>query len=167
MYVALLRFSPHYPWAGPAAQTSMRTCLPERGVRCLAADRSEALGQIRRGYEYRREGARNPFLACEPLAGWRQVGVTERRTVQDFAHRMRWLVGEAYPEAEVVRLVLGNPVSSTGQARNTRRTASLHETFPAAEARLIARRLECHYAPKPLATRLGRVDGAVGLIYWR
>ena len=80
------------------------------------------------------------FLACEPLAGWRHVAVTERRTMQDFAHQMRWLVDEAYPEAQVVRLVLDN--------LNTHRTASLYETFPAAETRRIAQRLEFHYTPK-------------------
>ena len=80
------------------------------------------------------------FLACEPLAGWRHVAVTERRTMQDFAHQMRWLVDEAYPEAQVVRLVLDN--------LNIHRTASLYETFPAAEARRIAQRLEFHYTPK-------------------
>ena len=42
------------------------------------------------------------FLACEPLAGWWQVAVTQRRTMQDFAHQMRWLVDEAYPEVPVV-----------------------------------------------------------------
>ena len=31
---------------------------------------------------------------------------------------------------------------------NTHRTASLYETFPAAEARRIAQRLEFHYTPK-------------------
>ena len=80
------------------------------------------------------------FLACEPLAGWRHVAVTERRTIQDFAHQMRWLVDEAYPEAQVVRLVLDN--------LNTHRTASLYETFPAAETRRLAQRLEFHYTPK-------------------
>ena len=88
------------------------------------------------------------FLACEPLAGWRHVAVTQRRTMQDFAQQMRWLVDEAYPEVPVVRLVLDNPVSSTGQALNTHRMASLYETFPAAEARRIAQRLEFHYTPK-------------------
>ena len=53
---------------------------------------------------------------------------------------MRWLADEAYPEAELVRVVLDN--------LNTHRTASLYETFPAAEARRIARRLEFHYTPK-------------------
>ena len=94
----------------------------------------------REDYEYRREGTRNLFLACEPLAGWRHVAVTERRTMQDFAHQMRWLVDEAYPETPVVRVVMDN--------LNTHRTASLYETFPAPEARRIARRLEFHYTPK-------------------
>ena len=74
--------------------------------------------------------------------------MTQRRTMQDFAQQMRWLVDEAYPAVAVVRLVLDNPVSSTGQALNTHRVASLYETFPAAEARRIAKRLECHYTPK-------------------
>ena len=92
---------------------------------------------LRQDYEYRREGTRNLFLACEPLAGWRQVAVTQRRTMQDFAHQMRWLVDEAYP---VVRVVLDN--------LNTHRAASLYGTFPAADARRIAKRLEFHYTPK-------------------
>ena len=81
-------------------------------------------------------------------AGWRHVAVTQRSTMQDFAHQMRWLVDEAYPHIPVVRVVLDNPVSSTGQALNTHRTASLYETFPAVEARRIAKRLEFHYTPK-------------------
>ena len=74
--------------------------------------------------------------------------MTQRRTMQDFAQQMRWLVDEAYPAVAVVRVVLDNPVSSTGQALNTHRVASLYETFPAAEARRIAKRLEFHYTPK-------------------
>ena len=34
-------------------------------------------------YEYRRGGTRNIFLSCEPLAGWRHVAITERRTMAD------------------------------------------------------------------------------------
>ena len=66
--------------------------------------------------------------------------MTQRRTMRDFAQQMRWLVDEAYPEVEVVRVVLDN--------LNTHRPASLYETFPAAEARRIAKRLEFHYTPK-------------------
>ena len=68
------------------------------------------------------------------------MAVTQRRTMQDFAHQMRWLVDEAYPGVPVVRVVLDN--------LNTHRTASLYETFPAPEARRIAKRLEFHYTPK-------------------
>ena len=66
--------------------------------------------------------------------------MTQRRTKEDFAHQMRWLVDEAYPDITVVRVVLDN--------LNTHRKASLYEAFPAVEARHIARRLEFHYTPK-------------------
>ena len=125
---------------------------PQRPVICFDETSTQLLSETRpplpprpglprrQDYEYRREGTRNLFLACEPLAGWRQVTVTQRRTMQDFAHQMRWLVDGAYPEISVVRVVLDN--------LNTHRTASLYETFPPAEARRIARRLELHYTPK-------------------
>ena len=94
----------------------------------------------REGYEYVRAGTRNLFLTCEPGRGWRHVAITQRRTMQDFAHQMRWLVDEAYPDVPVIRLVLDN--------LNTHRMASLYETFPAPEARRIAKRLEFHHTPK-------------------
>ena len=61
---------------------------------------------------------------------------------------MRWLADAAYPEAEKVRVVLDNPVSSTGQALNTHRPASLYEAFEPKEARRVIQRLEFHYTPK-------------------
>ena len=57
--------------------------------------------------EYQRNGTRNLFMFCEPKGGWRHVEVTGRRTAVDFAEQMKWLVDEAYPEAKVIRLVLG------------------------------------------------------------
>ena len=125
---------------------------PERPVVCfdetstqLLADVREPLpakpGRPRReDYEYQRAGTRNLFLSCEPRAGWRHVAITKQRTMQDFAHQMRWLVDEAYPDVPVIRLVLDN--------LNTHRTAPLYETFPPAEARRIAKRLEFHHTPK-------------------
>ncbi len=94
----------------------------------------------RQDYEYRRQGTRNLFLTREPLRGWRHVAVTQRRTMVDFAHQMRWLVDEAYPKVQVVRVVLDN--------LNTHRPASLYEAFPASEARRIVKRLEFHHTPK-------------------
>ena len=119
-------------------------CFDETSTQLLADTRPPIPvqpGQPRRqDYEYRRAGTRNIFLTCEPLAGWRHVAITERRTMEDFANQMRWLVDEAYPDAPVVRVVLDN--------LNTHRMASLYETFPAAEARRIVRRLEFHHTPK-------------------
>ena len=79
-------------------------------------------------------------LVASALAGWRHVAVTRRRTMEDFAHQMRWLVDEAYPDTPVVQLVMDN--------LNAHRPASLYETFPAPEARRIAKRLEFHCTPK-------------------
>ena len=125
---------------------------PQRPVVCFDETSTELLSEVREplpakpgnprreDYEYRREGTRNLFLFCEPLAGWRHVEVTQRRTTEDFAHQMRWLVDQAYPDVPVVRLVLDN--------LNTHRKASLYEAFPADEARRIAKRLEYHHTPK-------------------
>ena len=125
---------------------------PQRPVVCfdetstqLLADVREPLpakpGRPRReDYEYQRGGTRNLFLTCEPRRGWRHVAITRQRTMQDFAQQMRWLVDEAYPDVPVIRLVLDN--------LNTHRMASLYETFPAAEARRIAKRLEFQHTPK-------------------
>ena len=60
--------------------------------------------------------------------------------MHDFAHPMQGLVEEGYPDAERIRVVLDN--------LNTHKLASLYETFPAAEARRIAKKLEFHYTPK-------------------
>ncbi len=61
---------------------------------------------------------------------------------------MQWLVDVAYADAPATCVVLGNHVSNTGQALNIHRMASLYETFPAAEARRIVKRLEFHHTPK-------------------
>ena len=90
--------------------------------------------------EYVRHGAANVFIAVEPLAGRRRTKVTARRTSQDWALFIRELVDETYAEAESVVLVLDN--------LNTHAASSLYATFPAEEARRIARKLELHYTPK-------------------
>ena len=85
-------------------------CFDETSTQLLAETRpslpAEPGRPLRRDYEYRREDTRNLFLAGEPLAGWRNVAVTQRRAMQDSAQQMRWLLDEAYPEVEIV---LDNP----------------------------------------------------------
>ena len=90
--------------------------------------------------EYTRHGTANLFMVSEPLAGWRAVKVTERRTSLDFAEVVRWLVEEVHEEAEKVVLVMDN--------LNTHKLASLYEAFPPEQARRIAERLEIHHTPK-------------------
>jgi len=98
-------------------------------------------GQVARyDTEYQRNGTRNLFMFFEPLAGFRQVQVTARRTIPDFAECMRLLSDELYPEAERIRVVLDN--------LNTHKPASLYATFPPEEANRILKRLEFHYTPK-------------------
>lgn len=121
-----------------------KVCFDETSRQLVAETRVSVAtrpGQVARyDFEYQRNGTRNLFLFIEPQRGWRHVAVTARRTMRDFGHQMRWLVDEAYPEAEVVRLVMDN--------LNTHRPASLYETFEPAEARRILKRLEFHYTPK-------------------
>ena len=98
-------------------------------------------GQVERyDYEYQRNGTRNLFMFFEPDIGWRHLTITARRTMQDFAHQMKWLVDERYAAVDVVRVVLDN--------LNTHRAAALYETFEPTEARRILKRLEFHYTPK-------------------
>jgi DDE superfamily endonuclease len=68
------------------------------------------------------------------------VEVTEHRTKVDWAHRIKELVDESYPEAERIVLVMDN--------LNTHTPASLYETFDPEEARRLCEKLEFHYTPK-------------------
>jgi hypothetical protein len=94
----------------------------------------------RRDYEYERGGVVNLFMFLEPLMGRRWVDVTEQRTKVDWAHQIKELVDERYPEAECIVLVMDN--------LNTHTPASLYEAFDPEEARRIANKLEIHYTPK-------------------
>jgi hypothetical protein len=91
-------------------------------------------------YEYKREGVCNLFMFFEPLAGWRHVEVTDRRTQIDYAQQMKYLVDERYPHAQKIRIVQDN--------LNTHIGASLYKAFEPSEARRILDKLEFHYTPK-------------------
>ena len=91
-------------------------------------------------YEYVRNGTANLFMISEPLAGWRHVMVTERRTAKDFAEVLRWLAEDVYKEAEKIVLVMDN--------LNTHKLASLYEAFEPERGRRIADRFEVHHTPK-------------------
>lgn len=94
----------------------------------------------RQDYEYQRNGSANVFAYLQPLAGWREIQVTEHRTNQDFAHCMRHLCEDIFPDALVIRVVLDN--------LSTHTKAALYATFEPELARRLCRRLEFHYTPK-------------------
>jgi hypothetical protein len=100
-------------------------------------------GQRRRqDSEYVREGSASAFMICAPHLGKREVFVAEKatRTAIDYAHAVRFLCEEMFPEAEKIILVQDN--------LNTHNIASLYKAFPPEEARQLAQRLELHFTPK-------------------
>lgn len=121
-----------------------QVCLDECSKQLVAETRRPLPaepGQVERfDYEYERCGTANLFMLFEPLAGFRHVKVTERRTAVDFAAVIRDLVEVHYPHAERIVLVMDN--------LNTHKLASLYQAFPPEQARRLIERLEIHHTPK-------------------
>ena len=91
-------------------------------------------------YEYERNGVCNLFMFSEPLAGWRHVEVTDRRTKLDYAQQMKYLVDVRYPDAALITVV--------HDQLNTHVPSSLYQAFEPAEAKRILDKLDFHYTPK-------------------
>ncbi len=119
-------------------------CLDETSKQLVgevAAPLPSAPGQVAQyDYEYVRRGVANLFMIFEPLAGKRDVEVTDRRTRKDYAACLRKIADEMYPDTEVIVLVQDN--------LNTHTAGSLYEAFAPSEARRLAQRFEWHYTPK-------------------
>jgi transposase len=125
---------------------------PKRPVVCVDEGGKQLIGEVReplpvrpgspakQDSEYVRNGVANLFVAFEPLAGWRHVAVTERKTSVDFARFLRALSDEHYARADRIVLVCDN--------LSTHTPAALYEAFDPAEARRLADRFEWHYTPK-------------------
>jgi hypothetical protein len=125
---------------------------PKRPVVCLDETSKQLIGEVatpvpatpghvaQYDYEYVRNGVANLFMIFEPLAGRRDVEVTDRRTKKDYAECLRKIADEMYPDTKRVVLVQDN--------LNTHTPASLYETFDPAEAKRLAERFEWHYTPK-------------------
>ena len=140
---------------------------PARPVVCLDESPLQLIGQVREpipaapgqvarvDYEYRRNGTMNLFVVMDVHRPWRKVTVTERRTAQDYAVRLRELVDVDFPDAERIRVVQDN--------LSTHTAGSLYEAFPAPEARRILGRLEFHYTPKH-ASWLNMVEIEIGVL---
>jgi len=93
----------------------------------------------REDYQYIRLGTCSIFIFTEPLSGWRYAQASLQRTKKDWAHHIRWMLNEQYPDVEKIVLVMDN--------LNTHKISSLYETFEPQEAFRLAQRLEIHYTP--------------------
>jgi hypothetical protein len=121
-----------------------RVCFDEMPYQMVAEKRAPLPMRsgklLRYDYEYRRMGTCNLFQFFNPFIGWRHMKVTEHRTKKDFAHCMKELVDDFFPDVDLIRVILDQ--------LNTHTYAAIYETFEPEEARRISRKLEFHYTPK-------------------
>jgi hypothetical protein len=119
-------------------------CMDEQPVQLLNQTRvpiAATKGHPRRvDYEYERAGTASLFMFCEPLWGWRQVTVRDRRTKIDWAQEVAQLLGTRYASAEKVVLVCDN--------LNTHTAGAFYEAFEPEVARALVRRIEFRHTPK-------------------
>jgi hypothetical protein len=119
-------------------------CMDEQPIQLLKETRTPIAGTKKHprrvDYEYERAGTASIFMFCEPLAGWRQVCVRERRTKVDWAQEMESLLRTRYRCVEKVVLVCDN--------LNTHTKGAFYEAFKPATARSLVQRLEFCHTPK-------------------
>jgi hypothetical protein len=94
-------------------------------------------------------------MLFQPLPGWRQVKVTDRRTAKDFAHGLQELVAVHFPKATLMSVVLDH--------LNTHRPAALYEAFPPPEARRLLRKLDLRDTPTH-GSWLNRAESACAVL---
>jgi hypothetical protein len=119
-------------------------CMDEQPVQLLKETRAPIAGTKRHprrvDYEYERAGTASLFMFCEPLSGWRQVSVRQRRTKADWAREVEQLLRTRYPCAGQVTLVCDN--------LNTHTKGAFYEAFEPEQARALVRRLAFCHTPK-------------------
>ncbi len=119
-------------------------CMDEQAVHLLKETRvpvAATKGHARRiDYEYERAGTAAIFLFAEPLAGWREVAVRERRTKVDWAVEMARLLEGRYATFAKVIVVCDN--------LNTHTAGAFYEAFEPERARALVRRIGFCYTPK-------------------
>ena len=120
-------------------------CMDEQPVQLLKETRVPIPATARQAkrvdYEYERAGTATIFMFTEPLAGWREVAVRDRRTKIDWATELARLLEGRYASCEKVIVVCDN--------LNTHTMGAFYETFEPERARRYVRRIEFCYTPKP------------------
>ncbi len=119
-------------------------CMDEKSKQLLKETRTAIAGKpgkpTREDYEYERNGTCNLFVAVEPKGKRRIVRVTKRRTKNDYASFIKYLVTHTYKNVKKITLVEDN--------LNTHKKETLIEVFGEKEGGKLARKIEWHYTPK-------------------
>lgn len=119
-------------------------CMDEQPIQLLKETRKPIAATNKHprrvDYEYERAATASIFMFCEPLSGWRQVSVRERRTKVDWAQEVEALLRTRYASAEKVILVCDN--------LNTHSKGAFYEAFEAEKARSLVRCLAFGHTPK-------------------
>lgn len=120
-------------------------------VICLDESPKQLISEVRKGFqdskgvvyedfEYRRQGVVDLYMACEPLAGRREIFVRENHNRLSWAEIIRYLAEEKYPAARKITIVQDN--------LSAHKPSALYELMSAEKARRILRRIEFVHTPK-------------------
>jgi hypothetical protein len=119
-------------------------CMDEQPVQLLKETRTPIPATKehakRVDYEYERAGTANIFMFTEPLAGWREVKVSQTKTKLDWAVEMARLLDGRYAQCAKVILVCDN--------LNTHTKGAFYEAFEPERARQLVRHVEFRHTPK-------------------
>ena len=119
-------------------------CMDEQPVQLVKEVKTPIKATLQHGkrvdYEYERAGTANIFMFTEPLSGWREVAVRERKTKIDWAIEMAQLLEGRYVACEKVIVVCDN--------LNTHTKGAFYEAFDPERARQLVRRIEFCHTPK-------------------
>lgn len=120
-------------------------------VICLDESPQQLISEVRKGFEdskgvryddfeYRREGVVDLYMACEPLAGKREIFVRQTHDRLNYAEIIRHLAEESYPQAKKITIVEDN--------LSAHKPSALYEIMSPEQARSILRRIEFVRTPK-------------------
>ena len=119
-------------------------CMDEQPVQLIKETRTPLAATTTRpkcvDYEYERAGTASIFLFTEPLAGWREAHVRDRRTKKDWAIEMAALLSGRYADCKQITLVSDN--------LNTHTKGAFYATFAPEKARQLVSHIRFCYTPK-------------------
>ena len=131
-------------YAQPYNPNSPVICMDEQPIQLQREVRTPIAATAKHAkridYEYERAGTASIFMFTEPLAGWREVSVRERRTKVDWATEIARLLEGRYADCEKIVLVCDQ--------LNTHTKGAFYEVFEPQKARQLVQRIEFCYTPK-------------------